>query len=294
MKTVQTKGLVSALVAMAAIVVGFGIISVLQGKMETMKSQHLDFGELLWVPDWKIPHILALGDDDTAADLLWVRSTFYVGAYHGHHEHHHEGQGEHEPHHSEYGIHHRDHENHVSSVEPEAPDSVDFQDVDLRQIPAIRNALQPHLGREDARHMFHLFNVITNLDPLFVTPYYQGAMYLTLMTGRWEEALMLLDKGIRHRSDRWEMPYFKGFIHLFFMNDKLGAAREIRTAATKRDAPVFVVRLAAALQVGLGRIETAIEFLKTLAEVTEDEELKRQIEDIILKYEHQRRAMGEG
>jgi len=105
---------------------------------------------------------------------------------------------------------------------------------------------------------------------------------------------MLLDKGIRQRSDRWEMPYFKGFIHLFFMNDKLGAAREIRAAATKRNAPGFVIRLAAALQVGLGRLETAIEFLRSLAEVTEDEQLKRQIEDIILNYEQQRKIKNDG
>ncbi len=303
MRSRRTRELVDALIAVAAIVVGFCIVAVLQDRMETLKSQYIDFGELLWVPDWKIPHILALGDDDTAADLLWVRSTFYVGAYHGHHGHHHEGHDGHEGHHSQYGLHQDGHDGHNherergahdAESEPAPPDSVDFMEVDLGKIPFIRNSLKGHLGAQEAVHMYHLFDVVTDLDPLFATPYYQGAMYLLLMAGRWREAQNLLDKGARERPDRWEMPYFKGFVNLFYVNDKTAAVKQIRTAAAKRGAPAFVIRLAAALQYGFGGVDTALEFLRSLAEVTEDEQLKGQIEEIILKYKQKQRISRQG
>jgi len=279
---------ITILLSLLAIAVGLSLIAFLHDRLELQKTVHLDFGELLWVPDWKIPHILALGDDDTAADMLWIRSIFYVGAYHDHDHHHgHEHAGHH---HSNYGAHK------VDDNEPEhqkahvgegntKPDSVDFMQTDLGAVPAIQRSLQGTVDPTEAIHMYHLFDVITDLDDLFLIPYYQGAMYLSLMTGRWQEALKLLDKGAGNRPDSWEIPYYRGFIRLFYQNDKIGAADELRSAALKPGAPGFVIQLAAALQAGIGRLEAAIEFLRSLKEVTEDRELKRQIEETIAIYE---------
>ena len=305
MKSGYMKRLTTIILTIAFIAVGLGIISILQARMEKLKAVHLDFGELLWVPDWKIPHLLALGDDDSAADMLWIRSVFYVGAFHVHdHEHGHDHECDDEHCHCHYGVH-VEHENeaheHDSTIDHDEaehqlqsaslkPDSVNFMDLDLGQIPAIQKSLQGKLHRGDAAHMFHLFDVITNLDPQFATPYYQGAMYLSLMTGRWEEALKLLNKGAINRPDVWQIPFYKGFIKLFYQNDKFGAANELTRAALQKGAPRFVVQLAAALQAGIGRTEAAIEFLRTLMEITEDEELKKQIEETIELYEQRKKG----
>jgi tetratricopeptide (TPR) repeat protein len=285
MKPVRNIPVFLSLIALG---IGLGLIAFLHDRLECQKTVHLDFGELLWVPDWKIPHVLALGDDDTAADLLWIRSIFYVGAFHDEDHHHGHEHGGHR--HSSYGAHNADdhepeHQDTNAGEDYAKPDSVDFMATDLGAVPAIQRSLQGTVDPTEAIHMYHLFDVITDLDELFLTPYYQGAMYLSLMTGRWQEALKLLEKGSGNRPDSWEIPYYRGFIRLFYQNDKVGAADELLAAALKPGAPGFVVQLAAALQAGIGRLEAAIEFLRSLKEVTEDEELKRQIEETIAIYE---------
>ncbi len=276
----------------------------LQSRMEKLHAVRFDFGELLWVPDARIPHILALGDDNTAADMLWIRSIFYVGAYHGlSHEHHQHADGEPEHHHSGYGRHLREHvekhdhehehavHDHNHDIEHTGEhhtgerDTLSFHNVDFREIPIIRNTLKGYLEKDEALHMYHLFNVITDLDPMFATPYFQGAIYLLVMAGRWEDALVLLEKGIRNRPDRWEMYYFKGFVNLFYQNDKIAAANELKRAAMQKDAPGYVMKFAATLHAGLGDLETALEFLRTLTEITEDKEMKARIEKQIEAYE---------
>lgn len=303
----RRKNLMVILSSLAGIAVGLFMLVAIQGRMEKMQAPHIDFGELLWVPDWRVPHILALGDDDTAADLLWIRSVFYVGAYHKHtdhlnhdHEHHidytyHRGhdtahKGEHD--HLDHPVH--DHKDHLhtnahadqkSVAEGVQTDSIiDFKEFDFRNISFIRNTLKGYLDDDEALHLYHLFDVVTDLDPRFITPYHQGAMFLILMAGRWEQALKLLDKGIENRPDRWEMFFYKGFVRLFYQNDKAGAEKNIRAAAMKKDAPFFVVRFAAALQVGLGKIPMGIEFLRSLYETTGDERLKADIEKLIELY----------
>jgi len=288
-----------------ALAICITLLIFLRGRIEKSHAVQFDFGELLWVPDARIPHILALGDDNTAADMLWIRSIFYVGAYHGlSHEHHQHADGEPGNHHSGYGRHHREHidkhehvhehDVHNQNHEIEHPkehhrtgerDTLSFSNVDFREIPIIRNTLKGYLEEDEALHMYHLFNVITDLDPMFATPYFQGAMYLLVMAGRWEDALKLLEKGIKNRPDRWEMYYFKGFVNLFYQNDKIAAASELKRSAMQKDAPGYVVRLAATLHAGLGDLETALEFLRTLAEITEDKEMKARIEKQIEAYE---------
>ncbi|MCF7811478.1 hypothetical protein K9N50_10875 [bacterium] len=305
----KQKKIISTISAIAGLIVGLILLVGIQGKMQALQAPHLNLGELLWVPDWKIPHVLALADDNTAADLLWIRSIFYVGEYHDHgSEHdHQEDQNEHEHHHMDYTYsrdkvgepehhhnhegHHEDHDNHhiqklyKHEIEiKETPDSIDFKNIDFRNLSLIRNTLAGHLTDNEAKHMYHLFNVITELDTMFVTPYYQGAMYLTLMGGRYKEANLLLDKGMKHRPDRWEMPFYRGFIRLFYMNDKNGAVSDLRIASMKKGAPGFVSQLATSIQVGMGQVEMAIEFLKSLYEVTEDQEMKAKIKKLIKMY----------
>ncbi|NQU04745.1 MAG: hypothetical protein HQ568_01530 [Calditrichaeota bacterium] len=316
----KVKEFFRLLLTVALLALGLLLLVGIQGKMQAQQAPHLNLGELLWVPDWKIPHILALADDNTAADILWIRSIFYVGEYHddgdehdhGHHdehgahdkhEHHHmnytysreevsehghvhehQHEHEHDVHHDNHADHHI-HEQQDHKIEGDkAPDSIDFKSFDFRNLSIIRKTLAGHLADDEAKHMYHLFNVITELDTMFVTPYYQGAMYLTLMGGRYKEASLLLDKGMKHRPDRWEMPFYRGFIRLFYMNDKAGAINDLRTSSMKKDAPDFVIQLAASIQVGMGQIEMAIEFLKSLYEVTEDQEMKVKIKELIELY----------
>ncbi len=271
----------------------FWVLLLLQHRVEAIQEERAAQSELLYVPDWRVLHGLALGDDATAADLLWIRSVFYISAQRFHdayHEylgvpHHHHGHHHEKVHHHNHKLDHKDiHRTDSKRPVEQIPDSVDFLELDFRKHPLLQGSLYWNIGSEDGRYLYRMLDIVTRLDPHFITPYVQGAMNLALMAGRYEEALDLLEKGTVEQPDRWEMPYYRGFIRLFFQNNKVGAVEDIQDAALKPDAPIIVVQLAAALQIGIGRRDLAVRYLRTIYEITEDEKLKTKIRDMLRVY----------
>ena len=246
----------------------FWALLMLQQRVEAVQARKPVESELLYVPDWRVLHGMALGDDAAAADLLWVRSVFYIAA-----------AGFEEKQEDIHGDIDRQVQAGISR-----PDTVRFQDMDFREEPLLRGGLYWNIGGDEVRYLHRLLEIVTHLDPRFVTPYVQGALNLALMAGRYEEALDILKRGMAARPDRWEMPYYRGFILLFFQNDKVGAVEDIQDAALKPGAPVIVVQLAAALQVGIGRRDLAIRYLQSIYKMTDDEKLKKKIEDMLQVY----------
>lgn len=264
---------------------GLFVLVHLQEKVESAVKANVSRQELLYVPSERMLHWMALGDDATAADLLWLRSIFYIAGFHDEvcHQcgfHHHED----DPH---VEVHHHDHS------QPEAEDSTQtsiekgyhlFQETDFRDIHEVRNLLFGNLKSEYAKHLYKLLDTSTNLDSLFAIPYYEGAMNLGLNFGRYDEAIALIEKGRKALPNRWEMYYYSGFIKLFYLNDKENAALDLRLAALKPNAPLIVVQHAAAVQVGAGMTEMALEFLRTLHDLTGDDYMKKKIEDMLAVY----------
>ncbi len=245
-------------------------IGFLQARIETDLEDN-DVSSLLFVPDIKVLHGLTLGDDAVAADLLWLRSIFYIASFHDHAEH-----ATKENHSDHY--HDSDHKNIDGEQE--------FADVDLGQNAGVKNLLFSDEHRNEAVHLSRLLNIVTDLDSTFVTPYFEGALNLGLVFGRYDEALDLLSKGIIAVPNRWEMYYYRGFIKLFYLNDKIGASDDMIEAAAKPNAPPIIVQQAAAIKVGLGQTEMVIEFLRTLYETTESDDMREKIENMLAVYDY--------
>ena len=284
----RTNRTIDAIAWSAVIIIGIVAILKLQARVEAVESEAREDLELLYIPDQRVLHGLALGDDNTAADLLWIRSIFYIAAYHNHYcphcSHTHDHDGEHDHKNADHHQHEDTDPGTLTSGESSTQDTLKFADIDFRQVEAIRKTLCLDDVRTEQKQLSRLLNTVTNLDPMFVTPYYEGAVNLSLIGGRYEEAIQLINKGISHRQDRWELYYFRGFLHLFYLNDKEGAARDIQTAAMLPNAPIIIIKLAASINVGLNRRELALEFLRTLYEETGDEGLKEKILGIITEY----------
>ncbi len=275
----RQKPLFSHLLATIILICGIWLLIVLQQRVEASAEVTLTSAELLWAPDYRVQHILALAEDNSAADALWIRSVFYLVA---------QKFEEKQKRYAELQEQARIKGNNVNesiSQDPSAGNSAsNFEDFKFTDQTAIVNALFWNSGSEDARHFLHLLNVITDLDSMYITPYVQGALNLAMMAGRHEEALEILTKGARMRPDRWEMPYYTGFIQMFYLDDKHNAADNIQAAAMKKDVPLIIVQLAAALQAGLGKREMTVEFLRTIYELTEDVAVKEKIENLLFVY----------
>jgi hypothetical protein len=92
-----------------------------------------------------------------------------------------------------------------------------------------------------------------------------------------QEANALLDRGRRHRTDDWVMPFFMGFNAFYFLHDKAQASEFLMEASQRPEAPSLVGLLAARMASESGGTEIAVVFLQQLARQTEDEATRASI-----------------
>lgn len=103
-------------------------------------------------------------------------------------------------------------------------------------------------NREDrGRYVEHVFsNVIPELDPHYIDPYWLGALILSLESRDLDAALRVLDKGFANNPNEWILPYLAGWeCH---GHGRYGQAVEyFSRAAAVPDAPPFVLRARAGM-----------------------------------------------
>jgi len=223
---------------------------------------------LLYLPDKQLIHAFALGDDAAGADLLWLRGVFYIAA----------NSVEEKQEEFQHNLKNKAHPSSGGKRE------VIYDKTDFRNDPTFQAILFWNLNGTEAPLLLGLADRVTDLDPGFVTPYVYAATSLALFYGRYKEARQIIDKGVLNCPNSWEPLYHRGFLRLFYENDKVGAAEDIRRAAMIPGAPIIVVQLAAALGIGAGQRDVALDFLRSLREITTDDVLKQKIDDMLKVY----------
>jgi hypothetical protein len=116
-----------------------------------------------------------------------------------------------------------------------------------------------HYGRErkTARFsgrfelLYPLVDLTTSLDPYFSTAYQFGALLLAEGQpngpGRPDQAIAILDKGLRVEPQRWQYAQYLGFVHYWYTRDLSAAAREFTRASVMPGAPIWLKPLAASM-----------------------------------------------
>ena len=132
--------------------------------------------------------------------------------------------------------------------------------------------------------LWPLLNLTTTLDPEFSVAYRFGAVFLAQPypsgPGRVDQAIALLDQGLRQTPDRWQYAFDIGFIHYWFGADGTGAPDFMRAAewftraAGMPKAPVWLRQLAAITRAEGGDRSGARVLLEELA-TSEEEWLRR-------------------
>jgi hypothetical protein len=111
------------------------------------------------------------------------------------------------------------------------------------------------------KNLSTLLDITTTLDPDLLDAYRSGSSFLSeaepIGAGRPDEAIQLLDKGIRAHPDKWELMYDKGFIYFWYLKN-FRAAGDVWIETSKIvGAPHWMPSLAAMSLSKGGSIELA-------------------------------------
>jgi len=119
-----------------------------------------------------------------------------------------------------------------------------------------------------------LLDLTTTLDPHFTIAYRFGAIFLAMPPpdgpGRPDQAIALLEKGLKSNPDRWQFAHDMGFIHYWYTGDYAAAAIWFERAAALPRAPAWVRPLAASTKAQGGNRKGARDMLVELATSTEE------------------------
>ena len=112
------------------------------------------------------------------------------------------------------------------------------------------------------KNLHTLLDITTTLNPNYLDAYRIGCFFLAaedpLGADQPEEALKLLDKGLRYNPEEWWLLYDKGFVYYWYLQDFKAAGETWLRAAKINGAPEWLTGLAAASITRGGELAVAI------------------------------------
>ena len=116
--------------------------------------------------------------------------------------------------------------------------SFDALAADIYWIRTVQHYGQTKLSRDANKEydlLYPLLDLTTSLDPYFDVAYKFGSVFLAeaypLGASRPDQAIMLLQKGLRARPDKWELAQELGFVYYWWLVDYENAATWFNRAA---------------------------------------------------------------
>jgi tetratricopeptide (TPR) repeat protein len=121
-----------------------------------------------------------------------------------------------------------------------------------------------------------LAGLVTDIDPEFTTVYVLMNSVIAVLMRQPEQAVALLEKGIRHNDHYWKLHFHQGFNLFYEMSDYERAAHHMR-AAFERGGPKYLSLLASRLYAEAGAPETAMAFLEARLKGEQSLAVRRQL-----------------
>lgn len=123
--------------------------------------------------------------------------------------------------------------------------------------------------------LYPLLDLTTSLDPLFNVAYQFGAIFLAEPPpggpGQPQQAITLLEKGIKAQPDNWRLLQSLGFVHYWWREDYRMAAYWFDQAAKRPGAPIWMAPLAAVTLAQGGNRNASRQMWRHIAETEGDE-----------------------
>jgi hypothetical protein len=152
---------------------------------------------------------------------------------------------------------------------------------DLLWLRAIQEIGERKMSEEAAGWFASALDVITTLDPHFISVYQVGGIALTTLVTMPHLSNKLLEKGMLNNPEVWQLPFLIGFNYYFDLYDDQKAAEYIARASMLPGAPDYLARFAAKLYVLARTPDAALELLAQVYAKSGDENLKKILEQRI-------------
>lgn len=158
--------------------------------------------------------------------------------------------------------------------------SLGYQDIvaDFLWLQAIQAMGEKKVSEEAGRWVYRALDIVTTLDPKFVRVYEVGGLALCTLVVMPEESNALLEKGIKHNPQAWQLPFYLGINYYFEFDNDIKAGESVARAARLPGAPEYLSGLAARLYVSAKAPQNAVELLASLYEQAQDGEAKQVLE----------------
>lgn len=117
-----------------------------------------------------------------------------------------------------------------------------------------------------------------HLDVHYFEIYFFTANVLPWQLGARHKIETTLKSGLKYLPNHWEIPFYLAFYYLYFVRDKVEAAKYLSLAAHHHKAPHYLPLLTARIYAEARHHGPAILFLKSLLRETQDERIKKRIE----------------
>jgi len=131
-----------------------------------------------------------------------------------------------------------------------------------------------HRTEEGRNYLWHIYDVITELDPHFIDAYLVGGLVMANDMADPGLAIELLEKGMEHNPDDWILPLDAGFYAYLELGQPERAAAYFDRAAAIPNAPPQIARLHAHMYEQAGDLEQSLQFWIEIYEGAEDERVE--------------------
>lgn len=148
---------------------------------------------------------------------------------------------------------------------------------DLLWIQAVHYFGSHYMTDKEYPWLYHILNLIIDLDPRFDFPYHFGGIVLSIEANQKDRANAILARGMEAYPDKWEYPFYIGFNHYYHEGNPSMAIPYIEKASVLPKVPTFVQSLVGTLYLETDKKETALEFFRKIYENTNDKILRRKI-----------------
>lgn len=142
-------------------------------------------------------------------------------------------------------------------------------------------------GPKRFENLYPFLDLATSLDTRFLIAYRFGAIFLSEEPpggpGRPDQAIALLEKGVRHNPRRWELHQDIGFVHYWWTGDFAKAAEAFSKGAAVPGAPWWMKSLAAVTLAQGGDRQTSRLLWRALAQTPDNDFLRRDAQRRLLQ-----------
>lgn len=124
-----------------------------------------------------------------------------------------------------------------------------------------------------------LLDITTDLDPHLIVAYQTGSIFLSQRTplgaGQPDQAVTLLEKGIRENPEHWRLYFTLGFVHYVDRKDYKAAQEAFEKGSKVPGAYVWMKIMAARMAEHGGDTATAIELWQRIFETNTDKDIRQ-------------------